>query len=68
MQIDLGQPVQIGDVLAFEIPLPGGALTLSTCAEVVWADGNVGGLHFLILDEGDLEIFKAYLTRLGFRS
>ena len=68
MQIALEQPLQAGDILAFEIPLPGGSPPLSACAEVVWTNGNIGGLHFLILGEEDLTVLKAYLKKLGFRS
>lgn len=68
MQIELEQPMKVGDVLAFEIPLPGGAHTITTCAEVIWMDGKISGLHFLIIDEEDLMVFKAYLKRLGFQS
>ena len=68
MQIELEQPLKVGDVLAFEIPLPGGASSISTCAEVIWTDGKTGGLHFLILGEEDLTVLKAYLKKLGFTS
>lgn len=68
MQIELGQSMKTGDVLAFEIPLPGGAHSISACAEVIWTNGNVGGLHFLIIDGDDLMVFKAYLKRLGYPS
>lgn len=68
MQITSDPPMKQGDTLVFEIPLPGGVQTLSACAEVVWVNGNVGGLHFLIISDEDLEALKAYLKRLGFRS
>ena len=68
MQITVEQPVNAGDILAFEIPLPGGSQTLSACAEVIWTNGNIGGLHFLIIGEEDLTALIAYLKKLGFRS
>ena len=68
MQIELEQPMKVGDVLAFEIPLPGGADSISASAEVIWTDGKINGLHFLIISEEDLTILKAYLKRLGYTS
>jgi hypothetical protein len=68
MQIVVEQPMKMGDVLALEIPLPGGAAPLTASAEVVWTNDNIGGLHFLIIGEEDVTVLKAYLRKLGFRS
>ncbi|HEY5037848.1 MAG TPA: PilZ domain-containing protein [bacterium] len=68
MQIALDKPLKIGDVLVFEIPLPGSEEPLAACAEVVWANGNIGGLHFLLISNLDLMALKIYLKKLGFRS
>lgn len=68
MKIAMDRPVREGEVFVFEIPLPGSAEPLNACAEVVWADGNIGGLHFLIIGDLELEALKVYLKRLGFRS
>lgn len=68
MQIESEQPIKEGDVMVFEIPLPGPAQSLLACAEVVWTDGKVGGLHFLKISDEDLTALKAYLKKLGFRS
>ncbi len=68
MQIEVKQPMKPGDVLAFEIPLPGGDPPLIASAEIVWINGNSGGLHFLIISEEDMTALKAYLKKLGFRS
>ena len=68
MQIALDKPVKVGDVFVFEIPLPGSEETLPACAEVVWADGNTGGLHFLLISDVDLMVLKIYLKKLGFGS
>ena len=68
MKIEVKETMKVGDVLAFEIPLPGGAAPILASAEVVWTDGNIGGLHFLIISEEDTAALKAYLKKLGFRS
>jgi hypothetical protein len=68
MRIAVEQPVKEGDILAFEIPLPGGAPPILASAEVVWVNGNTGGLHFLIISDEDVAALKAYLKKLGFRS
>ncbi len=68
MQIEVKQPLNVWDVLAFEITLPGNAQPLIASAEVVWVDGNRAGLHFLIISEEDTTALKAYLKLHGFRS
>ena len=68
MKIAMDRPVKEGEVFVFEIPLPGSAEPLSACAEVVWAEGNIGGLHFLLVGDEDLAALKGYLKKLGFRS
>ncbi len=64
MQISTEHPLKEGDVLAFEITLPGRAQPLVASAEVVWMNGNIGGLHFLIISEEDQTALQAYLKRL----
>ena len=68
MKIEVKETMKVGDVLAFEIPLPGGAAPILASAEAVWTDGNIGGLHFLIISEEDMTALKAYLKKLRFRS
>jgi hypothetical protein len=68
MKVEVKETMKVGDVLAFEIPLPGGAAPILASAEVVWTEGNIGGLHFLIISEEDITALKAYLKKLGFRS
>ena len=68
MQVALDKPLKEGEVFVFEIPLPGLKEPLSACAEVLWANGNKGGLHFLLIGDDDLTALKVYLKKLGFRS
>jgi hypothetical protein len=69
MQIALEKPLKVGDIFVFEIHLPGlSDESLSACAEVVWANGNTGGLHFLLIGDADLMALKIYLKKLGYRS
>lgn len=68
MKVALDRPAKEGEVFVFEIPLPGSEEPLSACAEVVWAEGNTGGLHFLLINDLDLMALKVYLKKLGFRS
>ena len=68
MQVELPRPLKEGEVYVFEIPLPGLEIPLSASAEVVWANGNIGGLHFLLINDTDLMALKVYLKKLGYRS
>ncbi|HJT25577.1 MAG TPA: PilZ domain-containing protein [bacterium] len=68
MKVSSEEPHKLGEVLVFEIPLPAPAQPILACAEVVWADGNTSGLHFLQISDEDLEALKSYLKKLGFRS
>lgn len=68
LQVVVEEPMKVGDILAFEISLPGAALPIIASAEVVWVNDKTGGLHFLIISEEDTATLKAYLKRLGFRS
>ncbi len=63
MHIFADQELKEGDILNFEISLPGLSETLSAFAEVVWANKTDGGLHFLEMKEVDLSVLKAYLHR-----
>ena len=68
LQVAVEEPMKVGDILAFEITLPGVALPIIASAEVVWVNDKTGGLHFLIISEEDTTALKAYIRRLGFRS
>jgi c-di-GMP-binding flagellar brake protein YcgR len=63
MHISADQSLKEGDILNFEISLPGLSVTLSAFAEVVWANRDEGGLHFLEMAEEDLRVLKAYLKK-----
>jgi len=68
LQVAVEEQMKVGDILAFEITLPGGAPPIIASAEVVWVNEKTGGLHFLIISEEDTTALKAYIRRLGFRS
>jgi hypothetical protein len=63
MHILSEHPLKEGDILNFEINLPGLPETLTAFAEVVWANEAEGGLHFLEMKEVDLHVLKAYLKK-----
>ena len=68
LQIASEQPLKEGNILVFEIPLPGNADSILACAEVAWTVGNTGGLHFIKISDDDLALLNAYLKRLGVRT
>ncbi len=55
--------VKEGDILRFEILVPGLNETLSAFAEVIWANEAEGGLRFLEMKEMDMKVLKAYLKK-----
>jgi hypothetical protein len=63
MHILADQPLTAGSILNFEIDLPGRPEALSAFAEVVWANEAGGGLHFLSMNNEDLEFLKVYLKK-----
>ncbi|HVZ81415.1 MAG TPA: PilZ domain-containing protein [bacterium] len=63
LQVLAAQPLRSGDMLEMEISLPGLPMALPATAEVVWADGNTGGLHFLRMDGEDVRVLKAFLNK-----
>lgn len=63
MHIFADEVLKEGDILNFEISLPGLSEILSAFAEVVWVNKTEGGLHFLEMKEEDLMVLKAYLRR-----
>ncbi len=67
LQISTDEPLKEGNILVFEIPLPGNSHSILACAEVAWTAGNAGGLHFIKISDDDLILLQAYLKRLGFK-
>ena len=63
IQIHADQPLHNGDVLHMDISLPGLPVALPAVAEVVWADHQQGGLHFLKMSDEDVNVLKAYLNK-----
>ena len=63
LQIKADQILHNGDILDIEISLPGLPLALPALAEVVWANENLGGLHFLKMSEEDVQVLKAFLNK-----
>jgi len=55
------EPLKEGDLLHFEINLPGRPAPLSALAEVIWTIDKKAGLRFLKIGDEDLETLKQYL-------
>ncbi len=68
MQIIAEHPIRVGEVMIFEIPLPGLVEPLLAAAEVVWVDGSTGGLHFLKISDEDFAALTAYIKKVGVRA
>ncbi len=63
MYIVAGHELEEGNILSFDIAVPGLAKKLKAMAEVVWSNEMGGGIRFLSMKDGDLNAFKTYLAR-----
>jgi hypothetical protein len=46
LRIESEQPIKEGDIMIFEIAIPGSSRFLLAHAEVVWTNGKIGGLLY----------------------
>jgi len=53
----------VGSVLWLDITLPKLSRVVSAYAEVIWANGTGGGLHFEVIQEEDFEVLKDYFLQ-----
>jgi hypothetical protein len=59
------KPLTAGHMLVLHISVPGHPGRLSAYAEVVWSNDGGGGLRFLAMSDGDLEIFQTYMDSIS---
>ncbi len=63
MYIVADQTLEQGNILSFDIPIPGVVKKLNAMAEVVWSNEMGGGIRFLAMKNNDLKTFKAYIDK-----
>lgn len=63
MFISMERPVNVGSILSIQFSIPGKANNLSAFVEVVWANDNGGGVHFLALKEEDKDSLGFLLAK-----
>jgi Tfp pilus assembly protein PilZ len=55
--------LKIGSVLALKIFLPSKGEWVSAFAEVAWANPTGAGLHFLVMNDGDVKTLKDFIDK-----
>ena len=63
MFIVANQRLDIGGILTFRCIFPRNLGSFSAFGEVVWVNGQGGGVHFLALKESDMNSLKAVLEK-----
>jgi hypothetical protein len=57
--------VTAGSILRLDITVPDRLAAIAAFAEVAWSNESGLGLHFLAIRDDDLEVLKAYLTKIS---
>ncbi len=61
MHIAIDQKFPVGSVIRFDMSLPDRPNGLTVFAEVIWANDEGAGLHFIEMLNEDVECLKAYM-------
>ena len=63
MHLMVDQPLAVGSILNFEVFLLDKLHVVSIFAEVVWANKEGAGLHFLMMKPAEMDALKAFLDK-----
>jgi c-di-GMP-binding flagellar brake protein YcgR len=59
------EPLKDGNILSLEIDVPDAPKKMKAIAEVVWSNETGGGIHFLTMNDEDMNALKDYLDKLS---